>query len=401
MTNNLPAILGGAPLSDRPLHIVRPRFPALEAFIEQFRTALLSGTVTNHGPYVRELERQLALYMHVSAVAACVNGESALMLMLKAAGVDSGAVIVPSYTFSGTPHAVRWCGAIPVFADIDPAGSLCLDPADAERRITERTKAILGVDVYGIACNYEAFEQLGRKYGIRILYDSAPAFGTKIDDTPIGNFGDAQIFSFHATKAYTTMEGGCVTSGDECLIERVAALRNFGQVNGPDCDEPGINAKMTEVSALIGLEQLKNFDTVVTRRHQSASRFRQGLSEVPGLSFATPPPNQTPVWLYFPVVVDPQQFGVSRDVLTQALAAENLHVRKYFELPCHHMAAYKDSRHLELPVTEAVAYNVISLPIYNDMTEQECALFIEGIKRIHEHGDHVAAVISRTTAGTK
>jgi dTDP-4-amino-4,6-dideoxygalactose transaminase len=395
MTDTWPAILGGVPLSDQPLNIVRPRFPGLETFVERFRTALLSGSVTNHGPHVRELERQLALYMHVPAVAACVNGELALMLMLKAAGVDSGEVIVPSYTFSGTPHAVRWCGATPVFADIDPEGSMCLDPIDAERRITERTKAILGVDAYGIACNYETFAQLGNKYGIRILYDSAPAFGTKVDGKPIGRFGDAQIFSFHATKAYTTMEGGCVTSQDERLLERVAALRNFGQVNGPDCDEAGINAKMTEVSALIGLEQLKDFDAVVAQRHRMAQRFRQGLSEIPGLSFATPPPQQTPVWLYFPVVVDPQRFGLNRDVLTQALARENLHVRKYFELPCHHMAAYKDSRHIELPLTEIVAYNVISLPIYNDMTEQECDLFVEGIRRIHEHADQVVSTISR------
>jgi len=271
---------------------------------------------------------------------------------------------------------------------------MCLDPADAERHITKQTRAILAVDVYGIACDYDAFEQLGKKYRIRILYDSAPAFGTKIDGDPIGGFGDAQSFSFHATKAFTTMEGGCVASRDERIIKRVAALRNFGQGDGPDCDEPGINAKMTELSALIGIEQLKDLDAVIGLRNRRASFLRQGLSEIPGLSFATPAPNQTPAWLYFPVVVDPQRFGTNRNVLAHALAAENLHVRKYFELPCHHMAAYADDCLVKLLSTEAVAYNVICLPIYNDMTEQECNLFIEGIKRIHEHAEHIATATS-------
>ena len=399
-SNNLPAILGGLPLSEQPLNIVRPQFPAFETFADKLCTALASGSVTNHGPYVRDFEHALARYMDMpsGSVCVCTNGESALMLMLRAAGVDSGEVIVPSYTFSGTPHAVRWCGAQPVFADIDPNGSMCLDPADAEKRITARTTAILAVDAYGIACNYDAFEQLGKTYRLPILYDSAPAFGTRVGGQPIGGFGDAQTFSFHATKAFTTMEGGCVVSRNERIIERVAALRNFGQVDGADCEEPGLNAKMTEVSALIGMEQLKDFDAVVERRTGIANRFRQGLSEIPGLSFATPPPTQSPVWLYFPIVVDAKRFGVNRDMLAQALAAENLHVRKYFELPCHHLTAYADHRQVQLPITEAVSYNVISLPVYNDMTKPECDLFIDGIIRIHEHAEHVAAKISGAAA---
>ena len=393
-SNRLPAILGGTPLAERPLHIVRPSFPKLETFADKFRIALLSGNVTNNGPYVQEFESLLARYMRVASVAVCNNGESALTLMIRAAGIDSGEVIVPSYTFCGTPHAVQWCGARPVFADIDP-NSLCLDPADAELRITRNTKAIVPVDVYGIACDYSALDYLGKKHGIPVLYDSAPAFGTEVEGKPIGGFGDAQIFSFHATKAFTTMEGGCVASRDKQLIDRVSTLRNFGQDTGPDCSEPGVNAKMPEMCALIGIEALKGFQKIVDWRNQIAARYRESLSAIPGLSFAIPSPNQKPVWLYFPVVIDPQRFGVDRNALAQALAAENLFARKYFELPCHHMKAYADQGAIKLPATEAVAYNVVSLPIYNDMALDECDLFIEGIRRIHKNAQQVLEVISR------
>jgi dTDP-4-amino-4,6-dideoxyglucose len=392
-SNDLPAILGGTPLSERPLHIVRPCFPKLETFADNFRVALLSGNVTNHGKHVQHFESLLARYMHLSSVAVCNNGETALMLMLRAAGIDSGEVIVPSYTFSGTPHAVRWCGASPVFADIDPQ-TLCLDPQDTERRITPRTRAILGVDVYGIACDYAGLDDIGRRHGLPVLYDSAPAFGTRVDGRPIGEFGEAQIFSFHATKAFTTMEGGCVTSRNKRLVERVSQLRNFGQLNGPDCSEPGVNAKMPEVSALIGIEALHDFDKVVEHRNQVAAHFRESLSQISGLSFAAPPSNQKPVWLYFPVVVNPERFGVDRDILTEAMAAENLFVRKYFDLPCHHMKAYSSQAAVSLPVTESVAYNVVSLPIYNNMTGQEADLFVEGISRTHRNAGQVLHALS-------
>ena len=393
---DLPAILGGKALSERPLNIVRPRFPALATFAERFQAALTSGAVTNHGPHVRELEAQLAKYMDVPHVIVASSGQAALMLMLRAAGIDSGEVIVPSFTFSATAHAVRWSGAEPIFADISPDGSMTLDPVDVERRITPRTKAILPVCVYGIACDYAAFEALGKKHGVRILYDSAPAFATRVGGTPIGGFGDAQAFSFHATKAFATMEGGCIATRDATLAARAVSLRNFGQVGaGPDCDEAGLNGKMTEVCALIGLEQLKTIDADARRRGEIAARLRAGLAGLPGLSFATPGANQAPVWLYFPVVIDAKVFGLDREQVCTALASENLHVRKYFGLPCHHMTAYAGQRDVRLPHTENVAYSVVALPIYNDMLNAECDLFIEALSRLHKNAGAVRAHLSR------
>jgi dTDP-4-amino-4,6-dideoxygalactose transaminase len=386
---DVPAFLGGRPLSDRPLEIVRPRFPPLAAFAARFDAALRSGIVTNHGPHVQDFERRLAAYMDVPHVVVCNNGQTAIMLMLRAAGITSGEVVVPSYTFSATPHAVRWCGAEPIFADVAQDGSMCIDPSDVERRITPRTTAIVGVDVYGIACDYEALDAIGRRHGLPVLYDSAPSFGTRVGGSPVGGHGTAQAFSFHATKAFTTMEGGCVATHDETVARRVASLRNFGQTRAADCDEAGMNGKMTEICALIGLEHLRDFDAVAKHRAQSAERIREGLAGIPGLSFARPADGQTPVWLYFPVVVNPEVYGVGRERVAGALAAENLHVRKYFELPCHHLAAYSAQRDVRLPRAEALAYNVVALPVYNDMTPQECDLFVEAFRRIHRHAGAV------------
>lgn len=393
---DLPAVLGGAPLAERPLHIVRPTFPPLGDFAAEFDAALRSGQVTNHGPHVRAFEKALTDYLGVPALAFS-SGQAALLAMLRAAGIDGGEVIVPSFTFAATPHAVRWCGAEPVFADSDPSGSLVMDPADAEARITPRTRALLAVEVYGIAPDYAAFEALGRRHGLRVLFDSAPAFGTRAGGVPVGRFGDAQSFSFHATKAFATMEGGAVSSRDAALLERAASIRNFGQTGGgADCGTAGFNGKMQEVCALIGLRQLPSFDRAVARRREVAARYREKLAAVPGLSFARVPDGQEPVWLYFPVFVDPVRFGTDRNALAAALAAENLHVRKYFELPCHHMTAYAAQRSVALPRAERAAYSVVALPVYNDMTDAECDLFAEGIARIHRHAADVAA---RTAQG--
>jgi len=385
-----PAILGGEPIVPYVLGIVRPRFPRPETFLDSFVAGLARGQVTNNGPAVLEFERMVSDYCGAPAVI-CSSGQAALMMMLRAAGVTGGEVLVPSYTFSATPHAVSWCGASAVFADMK---NMVIDPADAERRITPNTVAILGVDVYGLACDYDALEALGRRHGIKVLFDSAPSFGTRVDGVCVGARGDAQIFSFHATKAFNTMEGGALVSRDPEIIRRARALRNFGQVRGADCDEPGINGKMMEISALIGIQQLKGFDTVVRHRFDCTEIMRSELEGIPGLSLTPVPPRQLPVWLYFPIVIDAVRFGLDRDQLASALERENIQVRKYFEMPCHHMAAYKEQRQVVLPETERAAYNVWARPVYNDMTEAEARAIGRAIRTIHQHADPIKESLS-------
>jgi dTDP-4-amino-4,6-dideoxy-D-glucose transaminase len=381
LTEKIPAILGGNPVSEKVLGIVRPVFPPLEDFYDSFSNSLKSGQVTNQSYHVRAFEKELTKKIGVPAIVTS-SGQTALMLMLRATGIDSGEVICPSYTFCATPHAIRWCGAEPVFIDVSPK-SFCITPKEAEKEINEKTKAILGVDVYGITCDYKGFETLGEKYGIKILFDSAPAFGSKVDGRYVGGYGDAQSFSFHATKGFSTMEGGALFSKSPELLKRAKALRNFGQGDNGDCVEAGFNAKMLEICAIIGRKQLKTLDQILSTREKIAKIYQKGFGKMEGLYFAEPSLNQNPVWLYFPIIIDSQKVGLSRDKLVDSLHAENLKVRKYFDPPCHLMTGYLSKK--KLPVTEQLSNNVIALPIYNDMIEEEAEFFVQGIEKIISH----------------
>ena len=384
------AVFGGPPVFEQPLNIVRPIFPPVDSFLPAFQAALATGQVTNNGSWVLDFERKLSEYLGVPTLVFC-NGQIAMMTMLRAAGIDGGEVIVPSFTFSATPHAIRWCGATPVFADIVNDGSMCLDPRDVEQKITPQTVGILGVDVYGIACDYAALTSLGRRNGLKVLFDSAPSFGTLVDGRPVGGFGDAQMFSFHATKAFPIMEGGCLCSHDRDILDRARAIRNFGQVEGGDCTEPGLNGKLTELCALIGIEQLKGFDRMAENRRRAVQRIRAGLEQIPGVILGRAPENQAPIWLYLPVVIERDKFGMNRDELAAVLEKENIFVRKYYNPPCHHLSAYRAAKEVSLPNTEAVAYNVIALPVYNDMTDLEC----DGIVQVFQEIHHAAPQIMR------
>jgi dTDP-4-amino-4,6-dideoxy-D-glucose transaminase len=383
------AVFGGRPIFDRPLQTVRPIFPDLDSFKAPFRAALASGQVTNNGRWVQEFERQLSEYLGVPTLAFC-SGQMALMTMLRAAGIQSGEVIVPSFTFPATPHAVRWCGAEPIFVDIGADGSMSIDPDDVERKISPRTVAILGVDAYGIACDYTTLSEIGRRNRLRVLFDSAPSFGTKVNGRLVGGCGDAQIFSFHAAKAFTTMEGGCLCTHDKEIFDRAKVIRNFGQIAG-DCSEPGINAKLTEVCALIGIEQLKTFERAAEIRRRAVERMRHQLAQLPGVTIAGAPSNQDPIWLYLPVFIERRQFGLDRDTLAAALEEENLYVRKYYSPPCHKMSAYSATAGQSLPRTEATASSVIALPVYNNMTEGECDGIAQAFLEVH----HAAPSLAR------
>lgn len=366
------------PVFATPRQIVRPTFPALASFSEEFSRALANGQVTNNGPKVQEFERRLTEYLGVPTVAFS-SGQAALMAMLAAADVAGGEVIVPSFTFAATPHAVKWCGAEPVFAEIHDNMSFGLDPADVEKRIGPRTKAVLAMAPYGIAPDYDGLRKVARKHGLKLICDSAAAFGSRIDGRLVGRQCDGHMFSFHATKAFATMEGGCLSSTDERLLERARILRNFGQA-GADCILPGFNGKMMEVCALIGLEQLKTIEAAAAVRRRSAMRISEGLRRFQGLRVAEAPASQQPIWLYLPVLIGSVAGGLGRDAICDRLARENLFVRKYYSPACHQMSVYAAAR-VSLPISEMAAASVIALPIYNDMTDEECDGVVEAFRR--------------------
>lgn len=371
------------PRAKGPLNIVRPSFPKTGQFLAAFEKALETGQVANNSRWVVEFEARLSEYLGVPTLVFC-NGQIGMMTMLRAAGISGGEVIVPSFTFSATPHAVSWVGAEPVFADILDDLTMRLDPSDVERRITDRTVAILAVDAYGVASDYASLSDIAKRHKLKFLVDSAPSFGTRVNGRLVGGFGDAQMFSFHATKAFSTMEGGCVSSRDPELLARVKALRNFGQVDGADCHEPGLNGKMLEISALIGLEQLKTFEHTVATRRRAVERMRSGLSQIPGLLVGREPAGVQANWLFLPVVVDIEGFGLDREALASALEKHNVFVRKYYSPPCHHMTAYRTQKEVKLDVTERTAYNVIALPLYNDMTDEECDIIVAAIQHVRQ-----------------
>jgi dTDP-4-amino-4,6-dideoxygalactose transaminase len=371
-----------APVFTKPLEIVRPTFPPMDGVLAEFSRCLSTGQVTNNGRWVVEFERHLTAYLGVPTIVFS-SGQAALMTMLRAADITGGEVILPSFTFVATAQAVLWCGAKIVFADIKDDQSFTIDPADAERRITDRTVAILAVDPYGIACDADELAAIARRRGLKLLYDSAPSFGTRVAGRLIGCFGDAQIFSFHVTKAFNTMEGGCLSSNDAGLIERAKAIRNFGQIPGEHCTLLGLNGKMTEICALIGIEQLRVFEAAAAVRRRSVARIGDGLGAIPGLAVGRAPAGQEPIWLYLPVEINPAKFGCDRNEAAALLVRQNLNVRKYYSPACHTMSTYTSGRpQPSLLVTERVARNIIALPVYNDMTAQECDGVVTAFQRV-------------------
>ncbi len=365
------------------LPIVRPHHPKLSEFESYFDRALTSGLVTNNSDNVQKFEQELTELLGVETI--CFNsGMSAMVAMLRAIDVTDMDVVVPSFTFSATPHAVIMAGGRPVFADIDE-NTLCLDPNAAERAITGRTAAIMGVDAYGL-CWQPPKGWSGGRY-IDVLIDSAPAFGSEISGENQYTRGKAQIYSFHATKPLSTMEGGCLCSTDSSLIERAKAIRNFGIGPSGNVEQIGFNGKMTEVCAIIGIKQLETWQERKDSRSDSAAKLISGLEEIKGIGVFAPPQGQRPIWAYMPILIR-EKFGVPRDTVIKKLHEKVIMVRKYYE-PCHLQPAFQynpkyPSGHIKLAVTEHVAEQVIALPVYDDMKQEEIKAISSALRSIQK-----------------
>lgn len=368
------------PVFLEPLQIVRPVFPPLADFQDAFGEALATGQVTNNGMWVQTFEERLSAFLGVPTLVFS-SGQAALLAMLRAAGITSGEVITPSFTFAATPHAIVWSGARPVFAEIRDDMSFGVDPEDVERKITKETTAILAVCPYGIPCDYAGLEAVAKRHGIPLLIDSAAAFGARVEDQLVGSRGDAQIFSFHATKAFATMEGGALCTNDANLISAARAIRNFG-LEGADAVLAGFNGKMLEVCAMIGLLKLDVFEAEANQRRNCVQRISKGLSDMDWLSTGRAPEGVDPIWLYLPVTINTEKFGLDRDSVCDMLATQNLMVRKYYSPACHQMSAYANCETRGLQITERMASEVVALPIYNNMTTAECDGIVECFRRV-------------------
>ncbi|MEZ4771119.1 MAG: aminotransferase class I/II-fold pyridoxal phosphate-dependent enzyme [Caldilineales bacterium] len=357
------AIFGGPPAFDEVLHVGRPNIGDRERLLARIGDMLDRRWLTNRGPFVEELEAKLATYLGVRHVIAMCSGTVALEIAARALGL-AGEVIVPAFTFVATAHALQWQEITPVFCDVDPQTHL-LDPARLEAMITPRTSGIVGVHLWGQPCNVDALAEIARRRGLRLIYDAAHAFACSAGERMIGNFGDAEVFSFHATKFFNTFEGGAVATNDDDLAQRIRLMQNFGFTGLDTVVYIGVNGKMSEVSAAMGLTGLESIDEFVAANRRNYNRYAAALANLPGVRMLRYDGQARQNYQYIVVEIDEAVTGLSRDELVQVLHAENVRARRYFAPGVHRMEPYRSyfpHAGLLLPVTERLAGQVLVLP---------------------------------------
>jgi dTDP-4-amino-4,6-dideoxygalactose transaminase len=357
------AVFGNKPAFAEPLHVGRPNLPDKQAILERIAGALDRNWLTNGGPLVAEFERRVAAEIGVPHCIAVANGTIALELAIRALGL-AGEVIVPAFTFIATAHALAWHGVTPVFCDVDPV-THTIDPRYAEQLVTPRTAGILGVHLWGQACDVDGLAELAARKKLTLFFDAAHAFGCTHRGRAIGGFGSCEIFSFHATKFVHCGEGGAITTDDDLLAERLRLLRNFGFAGYDRVTSIGTNGKMSELAAAVGLTSLDHMATIVAANRTNYDSYRRCLAPVSGLRLFPFDPREESNFQYVVVEVDERAAGLSRDELTAVLFAENVLARRYFFPGCHRMDPYRSSTGDEvpsLPVTEDLAERVLALP---------------------------------------
>ncbi len=350
--------------SDPPIYVTQPELPSLEALAPYLEQIWASRTLTNGGPFHERLEARLCEYLGVRHLSLFSNGTIALVTALQALRV-TGEVITTPYSFVATSHSLLWNGIRPVFVDIDPV-SLNLDPARIEAAITPQTTAILAVHCYGNPADVHAIERIADIYGLRVIYDAAHAFGVECDCGSVLNHGDLSVLSFHATKVFNTFEGGAIVSPDARTKRRIDHLKNFGFVDETTVVAPGINGKMSELNAAIGLLQLDGVDDAIAKRRSIDERYRRGLAEVPGIEPVRVGGQGRANHAYFPILVR-ESYPLSRDALFETLKSHGVVSRRYFYPLITDFPMYRglpSASDANLPVARRTADQVICLPIY-------------------------------------
>ncbi|GIX23377.1 MAG: aminotransferase [Caldimonas sp.] len=359
------------------VHVARPELPPLESLLPSLQEIWSSRVLTNGGPFHQRFEAALMRHLGVAHLSLCTNATIGLMLALRALGLR-GEVITTPFTFVATVQAIEWAGLTPVFADIDPV-SLNLDPGAVERAITTDTCAILPVHCFGHACDVDAFEALASTHGLRLVYDAAHAFGVRLRGRSLMSWGDVSVMSFHATKVFNTFEGGAMVARDKHTKAVLDRLKNFGIVEDNHVEGLGLNGKMNEFCAALGLLQLEHIDASIRQRAHIDAYYREGLAGVPGIVLPRAVPEEEPNHAYFPIRVEPA-YGQTRDDVLKRLKANGIHARRYFFPLVSDLPRYRDrvspaSR--LLPVARAVADQILCLPIYPGLQTSEQSRIIE------------------------
>jgi len=364
---------------DKPILVTRPFLPSLDEFTEGVKEIWESHWLTNDGPIVRRFYRELCNYFETDNVCLFNNGTLALQIGLQGMNI-SGEVITTPFTFVATSHALYWNKIRPVFVDIEPE-YYTLDPEAVEAAITPWTTAILAVHVYGFPCKLKTLADIARRHNLVLIYDAAHAFGVSVSGRPISHFGDMSMFSFHATKLFHSIEGGMLTFRDSGLKQTFDYLKNFGFKSEVEVVMPGTNAKMNEMQALMGSLVLKPLERLIESSRKIDATYRECLKDVPGIRFPPPVPGNVRYnYIYQPVEIDEEQFGMSRDALYEALKTYNIFSRRYFypllcDFPCYRSIAFNDP----LLTARRVSERILCLPIYADLAVEDAARICETI----------------------
>jgi dTDP-4-amino-4,6-dideoxygalactose transaminase len=360
-----------------PIYVTRPSLPELEDFIPSLREIWDSKILTNGGPFHEKFEQQLCEYLGVKQIALFANATIGLVTALQALRI-TGEVITTPYSFVATAHSLLWNGIKPVFVDIDPH-TLNLDPSKIEAAITPQTTAIMPVHVYGHPCDVDAIQAIADTYGLKVIYDAAHAFGVQCHCGSVLQHGDLAVLSFHATKVFTTFEGGAIVCPDEKSRQRINYLKNFGFADEVTVVAPGINGKMSEFNAALGLLQLKNIDGALAERKVIDERYRAGLADVAGIRCLQSAGEMRSNYAYFPILVQPD-YPLARDALYQKMRDQGIYVRRYFYPLIADFPMYRglpSAAHSNLPVAKKMAAQILCLPIYPGLPHDQVDRVLE------------------------
>lgn len=389
--NGLPAVLGGTAIFEESLPVSNATLPGFNDVQERFRDIFGTGMITNW-KYVKEYEDKMARYLGVSHAVAVSSCTSGLLLTLKCLELE-GEVILPSFTFAVTGHVLAWNGLRPVYVDIDPETCL-IDPDAVERAITPETSAILGVHIWGNPCAADRLQEIADEHGLVLLFDAAQATGSRYLERPLGSFGRAEVFSCSPTKVVTSGEGGIIATNDEALAQKLRVGRNYGDDGSYDCEFEGVNARMSEFHAALGLASLENADKFIAWRRHLFEVYEERLGKIPGIRFQKTTPGGVPNGVYFSILIDPAKFGLTRDQLYMSLKSDNVDTRRYYYPPLHQQkvnAALEPVYRDKLPNTDLISATSLTLPMYSHLTEEQVIGVCDAIERLYENREAISA----------
>ena len=389
------AIFNGVPSFREKLHVGRPNVGDRERVLDRIGKILDSRWLSNNGPCVQQLEQRIAEFVGVKHCMAMCNATVALEIVIRALGLK-GEVVVPSFTFVATAHALQWLNVTPVFCDVDPR-THNLDAKRVLEALTPQTTAVIGVHLWGRACDVSALTEIAREHDLKLIFDAAHAFGSSHKGAMVGGFGDAEIFSFHATKFVNSFEGGAVVTNDDDLARRIRLMMNFGFAGYDEVTELGTNGKMNEVSAAMGLENISSIDDFINTNRANYEQYRRELSNIPGVSLLSFDQDEKNNYQYVVLEIDEAAI-VTRDQLMEILWAENVLARRYFYPGCHRMEPYRSNlpnAGSVLPVTENLVQRVLVLPTGTAVSAGDITKLCSVIETVVRSGAEVRRMLEQ------